>query len=101
MAKVPKQFREVFWEVDAEKLDTEAYPEYIMERILEYGTLEGVKWLRKTFGDEKIKQYVTSRRARRRLSTRTINFWQIILNLSAEECMSVSLLKNRSPYWDY
>lgn len=101
MAKVPRQFHNVFWEINPENLDTEEYPEYIMERILEYGTLEGVKWLRKTFGDEKIKQYITSRTARRRLSTRTLNFWQIILKLRPEECMSISSMKNRSPYWNY
>ena len=100
MAKVPKEFHEVFWEVNPEKLDTEAYPEYIIQRILEYGTLEGVKWVRKTFGDEKIKKYKTGT-GRRRLSTVTLNFWQIVLNLIPEKCMSRSSMKNRSPYWNY
>ncbi len=101
MAKVPKKFHHVFWEVDAKKLDTEENPEFIMERILEYGTLESVTWLRKTLGDEELKQYIKSQTARRRLSTKTLNFWQVILKLKAEECMSISSMKNRSPFWNY
>ncbi len=100
MAKVPKKFHEVFWEVNPEKIDTDKNPEYVIERILEYGTLEGVKWLRKTLGDDKIKEYVTGS-GRRRLSTITINFWQIILKIGPEQCMSISSLKNRSPFWKY
>ncbi len=101
MAKVPREFHNLFWEVDAEKLNTEEYPEYIMERILDYGTLEGVRWLRRTLGDTEIKRFITSSKGRRRLATRTLNFWQIILNLKSEECIPVSSLKNRSPFWNY
>jgi hypothetical protein len=100
MAKVPKQFHNVFWEIDPEKLDTEEYPEYIMERILEYGTLEGVKWLRKTFGDDKIKAYIKGR-ARRSLSSKTLNFWQKILKLKPEECTDISSRKNKYSFWEY
>ncbi len=101
MAKVPKEFHDVFWEINAEELDTDQYPEYIMERILEYGTLEGVNWVRRTLGDARIKRFIASNKGRRRLSTRTLNFWQIILNLKPEECIPISLLKTRSPFWNY
>ena len=101
MAKIPAKFQDVFWEVEPDELDTEKYPEYIMERILEYGTLEGLKWLRNILGDERIKQYITSRTGRRRLSTITLNFWQIILNVKPEKCMTIFSMKNRSPYWKY
>ncbi len=100
MAKVPKEFHDVFWEIEPEKLDTEENPEYIMERILEYGTLEGAKWVRRTFGDERIKEFIKGA-GRRRLSTLTLNFWQKILKLKPEECMSIPSMKNRSPFWDY
>lgn len=100
MARVPKQFHSIFWDVDPNILDTEEYPEYIMERILEYGTMESVKWMRKTFGDERIKQFILGK-GRRRLSTLTINFWQTILEFKPEECIPISSLKNRSRFWNY
>lgn len=100
MAKVPKQFHEVFWEVDPEQLDTEKNPEYIMERILEYGTLEGVRWVRKTIGDEKIKEFITGR-ARRSLSSKTLNFWQKILKLRPEECIDIFSRKTKYSFWEF
>lgn len=100
MAKVPKEFHDVFWEVNPEKLDTEEYPEYIIERILEYGTLEGIKWVRKTFGDEKIKSYIKGP-ARRVLSSKTLNFWQKILKLKPEECIHTSSVRNKYSFWEY
>jgi hypothetical protein len=100
MAKVPKAFHNLFWEVDAEKLDTDEYPEYIMERILEYGTLEGVKWMRRTFGDERIKAFIKGA-GQRSLSLRTINFWQMILKLRPEECTKKFSMKSKYSFWEY
>ncbi|MFQ5637471.1 MAG: hypothetical protein ACE5IR_05700 [bacterium] len=99
MAKVPKKFHDVFWEVDAEKLDTEEYPEYIMERILDFGTLAGVKWLRGTLGDEKIRKYVSGPR-RRGLSSRTLNFWHKIYKIRPEECAPIFSVPNRLSFWN-
>ena len=100
MAKVPHEFHEVFWEVDPEKLDTTERSAYIMERILEYGTLEGVIWLRQIFDDKEMADFVTGL-GRKRLSTRTLNFWQKILKVPEQRCMSISSMKNRSPLWNY
>ncbi len=100
MARVPKRFHEVFWEVDPGKLDTNERSAYIMERILEYGTLEGVIWLRQIFGDEEIADFITGL-GRKRLSTRTLNFWQKILKVPEHRCLSISSMKNGSPLWKY
>ncbi|MCG8608033.1 hypothetical protein MJD09_23995 [bacterium] len=88
------------WEVDATKLDTETRPEYVIERILEYGTLEGVIWLRRNVGDEKIADFVTGL-GRKRLFIRTLNFWQKIFRVPEHKCMTISSMKNRSPFWNY
>ncbi len=61
MARVPKEFHYVFQEADPKQLDTERDSEPIMETILEEGPLEGVHWLRKTFGDEQIKQFIITK----------------------------------------
>lgn len=100
MAKVPREFHNFFWEVDAEKLDSDEYPEFIMERILDYGTLEGVSWVRKTFGDERIREFIKGR-AQRSLSSKALNFWQKILNLNPEECTSKFSTRNKFSFWEY
>lgn len=100
MAKVPEEFHEFFWEVNAGKLDTERNPEYIIERILEHGTLDGVKWMRRTFGDKKIKEYIKTQ-GHRSLSSRTINFWQVIYRFKPEECIPISSMSNKFSFWKY
>ena len=100
MAKVPKEFHNVFWEVDAGKLDTDEYPEYIMERIFNYGTLEAVKWVRQTLGDDHIREYIKGR-GQRSLSSKALNFWQKILNLRPEECTTKFSTRNRLSFWEY
>ncbi|MFQ5648730.1 MAG: hypothetical protein ACE5IY_02200 [bacterium] len=100
MARVPKEYHKFFWEVKAEMLDTEEYPEYIIERILEHGTLESVKWLRSTIGDERIRSFVKTR-GDRSLSSMTFNFWQLILKLSPEECTRMSSTRRKYSFWKY
>ncbi|MFQ5772665.1 MAG: hypothetical protein ACE5HX_19170, partial [bacterium] len=74
--------------------------EYIIERILEYGTLEGVKWLRKTIGDKKIKLFIKSY-GQRSLSSRTLNFWRVLYNLKQEECIPTSSMRSKYSFWKY
>ena len=77
-------YRSLFWDVNVENIDIEKHANYVIERFLEYGTLEGVRWLRKFYGDEKIKQFVLTKRFRIR-SKKTLNFWRLMLNISPEE----------------
>lgn len=100
MAKVPKKFHRFFWEVDAEKLDTEKSPEYIIGRVLDHGTLDAVKWLRKTYGDDKIREFIAGPR-RRGLSKMTINFWHKIYKIKPEECTPTFSVPDRLKFWPY
>lgn len=50
MAQVPPPHRWVFWDVDAEALDTEAAANYILPRVLEFGGIAEVRWLLATYG---------------------------------------------------
>lgn len=100
MAKVPKKFYRFFWEIHVEELDTEESPIYIMKRILDHGTLEAVQWLRKTYGDDKIRELVSGAR-RRGLSKKTINFWHKIYNIRPEECIQTFSIPDRLKFWPY
>jgi len=76
--------RSLFWDVNVETIDIEKHANYIIERFLEYGTLDGVRWLRKFYGDERIRQFLLTKRFRIR-SKKTLNYWRLILNISSEE----------------
>ena len=100
MAKVPKKFHKFFWNVRIETLDTEESSEFIIGRILQHGTLDAVQWLRKTFGDEKIREYVAGPR-RRGLSPKKINFWHKIYKIRPEECTPTFSIPDRLRFWKY
>ena len=100
MAKVPKKFHRFFWEIHAEKLDTDESAIYIMKRILDHGTLEAVQWLCKTYGNDKIKELVSGPR-RRGLSKKTINFWHKIYKIRLEECTPIFSIPDRLKFWPY
>lgn len=92
--------RVLFWDVNVENIDREKHAGHIIERFLEYGTLEGVQWLRKFYGDERIKEYIL-KRGFRVLSNKTLNFWKLILNLEGEECLKPFSLSRSKKYWNY
>ncbi|MFA4873637.1 MAG: hypothetical protein WC659_06975 [Patescibacteria group bacterium] len=37
--------RSLFWDVDPKTIDPEKHAEYIIERVLDFGELEEVRWL--------------------------------------------------------
>ncbi len=90
----------LFWDVDPTTLDRERHADFIMERMLEYGTWEGIQWLRITYGDERIRDYLL-RRGHRVLSNKTLNFWKIMLDLGGEECLQTSSLRSSRVFWNY
>jgi len=43
MKTLPEFLKKYFWDVDFSKLDKEAYSQFIIERILEYGDQKAIK----------------------------------------------------------
>ncbi|MEW6061122.1 MAG: hypothetical protein AB1600_04180 [Bacteroidota bacterium] len=92
--------RSLFWDVQMDTIDIVKHADYIIERFLEYGTLEGIRWLRAVYGDERIKYYILHR-GYKTLSNKTLNFWKLLLNLEREECLQPSSLNSSRKYWNY
>ncbi len=68
------QFKKsLFWDVDTEKLSYENDWFFIIERILEFGDIDDILWMKETFPEEKIKGTV---RKSRILSNRTRSYCQ-------------------------
>ncbi|HSN86037.1 MAG TPA: hypothetical protein VL025_04730 [Thermoanaerobaculia bacterium] len=83
MAKVPKRFRWVFWDVDTGALDTASGRDYIIPRVLELGRLEEVRWLIGTYGMDGIHQFLREV-GHPELSRRTLGFWRAALKAEGE-----------------
>jgi len=75
---IPNNIVPFFWDIDTQKFDAAAYPEYAIWRILELGDPVAVSWMRATFSAEQIRMVICTER---RLSPRSANFWALIYSI--------------------
>lgn len=97
---LPTTLHPLFWDCRPEALDCEAHAPFILERVLEYGSLAAVRWALDTYGDDRIKAFLRDR-GRRTLSRKTLSFWTILLDLEGEPCFERSSLERNRPFWTY
>ena len=81
--KVPVPHRWVFWDVDAEALDTAVAGNYILPRVLEFGGIAEVRWVLATYGLEGIHRFLRDV-GHPDLSDRTLGFWRAALKTKGE-----------------
>ncbi len=75
-SSLPREFQKYFWDVNFDELTFIKYPGFISERILNFGDLDGVKWLLSRTDLSFIKTLVKNSR---NLNPKTKNYWQLIL----------------------
>jgi len=90
----------LFWDYPSESIDAEMHAFVVLERVLEYGSLEAVRWVLATYGPERLKDFLR-RRGVRVLSRKTLSFWTLLLGLEGEECFATSSLSRSRPFWNY
>lgn len=69
---LPPHIQKYFWDINSKGLEPKRYPEYVMERILEFGDKKAVDWLKKTYGERKIKNTL----GKLKLSSKSKNYWK-------------------------
>jgi len=97
---IPPGLHRLFWDCRPESLDIQAQAPFILERILEYGSLDAVRWVLETYGAERLKGFLRDRGVRT-LSRKTLSFWTLLLGLEGEACFARSSLKRSRPFWNY
>lgn len=71
-----EKFKSLFWECNIAQLDINTHRKYIIERILEYGDTQPVKWMFETYPLQEITEVLKKSRA---LSRKSSNFWRLVL----------------------
>jgi len=72
------KFRQsLFWDVDPKIIDPKKHARYIIERILEFGRPEEVKWLFQTYSKNKIKKVMNLPRSQ--VDRRSKALWSLLL----------------------
>lgn len=93
---LPKKIRKFFWEYDGIEIDIQKNWFFIIERLLEYGDSEAVRWVFEHFDQSQLVEVVKSSR---NLSRKTASMWQNYFNLPKEEirCMNLSCQRTDMP----
>jgi len=74
-----RAFRQsLFWDIDPATLDKERHARYIIERILDFGTDEEVRWMYRTYPHELIRNVVDCSRV---LRPETRPLWKQLLSM--------------------
>ena len=96
----PGYLRPCFWDIKFEKLDPRGRPRFVIERILEYGGREAVRWMLDSYPREEI---VAGLLRSPHLSPRTANFWALFFQVDGEQirCLSKSFRETREKFWPY
>lgn len=92
--RLPEFLEKLFWEYDFETLDITADEEVIISKILRDGDMEALKWLFKTFGKERIREWIIETEGKG-LSNRQLSFWEIVLSLPHSKVLKWQNEKSR------
>lgn len=79
---VPECVQTLFWDVKREEVDVQRHCEFIIRRVLDFGDVAALNWLRQTYADKTIKEVVNSGRG---LAGKTLAFWSLYYSLGRGE----------------
>jgi hypothetical protein len=99
-ASLPQHLHPLFWDVDPSAVDPAQQRPLVLDRVLEYGTLENVRWAEQVYGLNGIRDYFLARGCRV-LSRKTQAFWRTVLELPNQPCTSKSSTPPNNPLWPY
>ena len=78
MTELVRKYPNVYWDIPSENLQGEQHAAFVIERMLEKGTLKGVQDLLILFSRRRIAAVVANSK---RLSRRTALFWKNVLSI--------------------
>ncbi len=75
--QLPETFEKYFWDCNFNELSLDKYKKFIVERILNYGDMEAVRYILKKVNKTELKNIIFNSK---NLNNKTKNFWKIMLN---------------------
>lgn len=99
-SKIPRSLYRYFWDVNVKKIDPSKKSIFVINRLLDKGDDNAVRYVRKNFSEEQIKEAFTSYRD---FNYKVGNFWATFLGIPKEEvlCLQPHYLKMRRMHWSY
>jgi hypothetical protein len=99
MSGLPKQFYKYFWDSDPTTIDMERHPQYVIERVLEWGRSDDLRELISLFGREKLIEVLMHSK---QLSLRNANFLATIWDIPKERvlCLQPEFRRTHRQSWN-
>src|SRR3989304_951747 len=82
MDLIPDRIKRLFWDVDKDAVDLKLHRSYVIRRIMDYGDIEDVKWMKFTYSPQEIIEVVKKSRG---LSRKSAYFWSAYFSIPKEE----------------
>lgn len=97
---IPKSFYPFFWDVDVKKIDPSKKAHFVVQRLLDKGDDNCIRWVRKNFSKRTIRETLTQMRD---FSPWVGNFWRLFLKIPQEEvlCLQKPYLLMRRTHWPF
>lgn len=82
---------DAFWDTPLNSIDTALHKDFVIERLLQYGGMAGIRWLLDNWGPRAIENVIVNSR---NLSRMTASFWSAYFDLPPENirCLSEQTL---------
>lgn len=80
MDKIPEFLHSLLWDYDIDSIDIKIHAFLIIARIMERGTWETMQWLRKTYSNEELREFI-EKKGVRLLPPRELNYWAFICGI--------------------
>lgn len=103
MAPLPPELLEeasvLFHDVRPEDVDVERHASFVIERVLDRGTMRSVAALLRLYGKARVRAFFLEGGSQR-VSRPTARLWQSYFGLTDPECTPTSSARISSPHWN-
>ena len=83
MDEIPENLHRFFWEYDPKTIRLDEHAHLIIWRLMERGTWEAMLWLRKTFSNQQLADFLR-KKGKKVLPARELNYWALICGVPEE-----------------
>ncbi|MBI4100101.1 hypothetical protein HY440_03770 [Candidatus Microgenomates bacterium] len=99
-SRLPKRLYPFFWDIDAKNFSPAKKPYFAIQRLLDRGDTEAVRWVRRNFPESLIKETFE---VIRDFNASTGNFWANFLKIPKDKvlCLQEPYLSMRRSHWPY
>ncbi|MEO0116758.1 MAG: hypothetical protein ABIK97_04340 [candidate division WOR-3 bacterium] len=69
---IPDYIQKLFWDVKRDKVEINRHASFIIRRVLDFGNVKALNWLRNTYPPSRIREVIQKKRG---LAPKTLTFW--------------------------